>query len=218
MKKSKNKNKVVQPSDWPKRGFTLVETIVVIFIFTILALGATTLFTHIFISSRDKLYSMDNIDYARMVATNFTNEIRVASVGSTGTYPLNQADNSQIIFYSNYKQSPGIVARIRYYLTGSALYKGVVIPSGSPLSYNLALEKIQKVQDNIMNTGQPLFYYYDGNYNGSSTPFTQPINVNLVKYVRINLDIFTQGNTTATTTFNVSAGASIRNLKTNLGN
>ena len=57
-------------------GFTLIETMVAIAIFTILALGVTTLFTHIFISSHDRLAAIDNIDHTQSVATNFTNEIR----------------------------------------------------------------------------------------------------------------------------------------------
>lgn len=192
-----------------KNGFTLVETIVVISIFTILALGVTTLFSHIFINSRERLVSIDNIDQARLVANNFTNEIRVASVGNDGSYPINQAGDNQIIFYSNYGQAAGIISRIRYYSATSTLYKGVTIPTGSPLIYNLNTEKITAVQNNMISTTTPIFYYYDGNYTGSSTPLIQPINANQVKYVKINLNLDKE---------NISAGASIRNLKTNLGN
>jgi prepilin-type N-terminal cleavage/methylation domain-containing protein len=201
-------------------GFTLTETMVAISIFTILAFGVSTLFSHIFISSRNRLTSISNIDSARTVATNFINEIRIASIGNDGGYPLNQASDSQIIFYSNYGQNPGVIAKIRYYLNENILNKGITIPTGSPLTYNSAQEKITMAQDNIINTGQPIFYYYDGNYNGSSStpPLAQPINVNLVKYVAINMDILRQSSTISTSTFTVSAGASIRNLKTNLGN
>lgn len=198
-------------------GFTLIETMVAIFIFTILALGVSSLFTNIFTNSNGRFAAISDIDQAQMVATNFTNEIRIASTGNAGDYPINQASDTQIIFYSSYKQSTGIVARIRYYLSGKTLYKGVVIPSGSPLSYNLSQEKIQDVQNDVSNGGKPIFYYYDGNYNGSSTPLVQPVNVNQVKYVIMNMNILKQPNT-STTTFNISAGASIRNLKTNLGN
>ena len=199
-------------------GFTLVETIVVIFIFTLLAVGVTTLFTHIFVSSRDRLSSLDNVDQARLLATNFTNEIRVATTGQTGAFALGQADNTQIIFYSNYGQSAGVIARLRYYLTGSLLYKGVTLPTGNPLTYNLAQEQVQVKQADVINNGQPLFYYYDGNYMGSSTPLVQPVNVNQVKYVQLNLNILKKTTTAATSTFNVRAGSSIRNLKDNLGN
>jgi prepilin-type N-terminal cleavage/methylation domain-containing protein len=201
-----------------KNGFTLTETIVVIFIFTLLSVGITTLFTHIFINSRERLISIDNIDQARLVANSFTNEIRVASVGNDGSYPINQAGDNQVIFYSNYGQAAGIISRIRYYSATSTLYKGVTIPTGSPLTYNLNTEKITTVQNNMISTTTPIFYYYDGNYTGSSTPLTQPVNVNQIKYVRINLNVYKQSTSTDNTIFNISTGASIRNLKTNLGN
>jgi prepilin-type N-terminal cleavage/methylation domain-containing protein len=200
------------------RGFTLTETIVVIFIFTLLAIGVTTLFTNIFVNSRERLSSIDNIDQASLVATKFTNQIRVASVGNDGSYPINQAGDTQIIFYSNYGQATGTIARVRYYLNKNTLYKGVVIPTGTPLSYNLGAESITTVQKDIINFGTPIFYYYNGDYTGSSTPLTQPISINQVKYVQINLDILKKDTKTATTTFTISAGASIRNLKINLGN
>lgn len=171
-----------------KKGFTLVETIVVIFIFTLLAIGVTTLFTHIFQSSRDRLFAIDNIDQARIVTRDFTNEIRVASVGEDGSYPITLAEDFQIVFNSG---SP-----IRYYLASSTLYKEVA-------------GKKTAVQNNVKNTTHPIFYYYNGDYSGTSTPLTSPISINQIKYVKINLEI---------TDFNVTAGASIRNLKTNLGN
>lgn len=201
-----------------QNGFTLVETIVVIFIFTLLAMGVTTLFTHIFISSRDRVASLDNIDQARLATTKFTNEIRTASVANDGSAALTQAGDSQIIFYSDYGQTSGIMARNRYFLSTSTLYKGVTVPTGSPLSYNLGAEKIITVQNNISSSTTPIFYYYDGNYNGSSTALNQPININDVKYVKMSLNILKMTERNATTIFNVNAGASIRNLKDNLGN
>jgi prepilin-type N-terminal cleavage/methylation domain-containing protein len=188
-----------------KQGFTLVETIVVIFIFTLLAVGVTTLFTHIFISSNDRLNAIDNIDQSSLVATNFINQIRIASVGNDGSYPIQKADDAEIIFYSNYGQADGVVTKVRYYLATSTLYKEI---DG----------KTSAVQNNIVNNDGRIFYYYDGDYMGSSTPLTQPVSISQIKYVKINFDVLKQDVRNATTTFNVSAGASIRNLKTNLGN
>lgn len=204
-----------------KTGFTLTETIVVIFIFTLLAVGTTNLFTHIFINSQNRLLSLDSIDQAKIVTTNFSNEIRTASVGADGSAPVNQASDYQITFYSDYGQATGVVAKIHYYLATTTssikLYKAVTIPSGSPLAYNPSDEKILLAQSNI-STSTPVFYYYDGNYNGSSTPLTQPVNINDIKFVRINLNILKQTERNSTGTFTASAGATIRSLKDNLGN
>ena len=66
--------------------------------------------------------------------------------------------------------------------------------------------------------GNPLFSYYDGNYNGSGSPLSQPVNINVIRFVKINLTVLKDVTPNSTNTFTVTAGASIRNLKTNLGN
>ena len=199
-------------------GFTLVETMTVIFIFSLLALGISGLSNVIFKDIRQNMSSLGDLDNARAVAADFTNEIRTASYGNDGGYPLYQVGDSQIIFYSNDNQSPGVMTKIRYFLVDDTLKKGVTIPTGSPLNYNSLLEKVTTVQDDITNGNTPIFYYYDGSYTGSSStsPLSQPVNVNQVKYVLIKMNILKVNTNSSNNTFTVSAGASIRNLKTNL--
>lgn len=200
-------------------GFTLVETLVVIFIFSIIMIGATLLMQNIIISGKQQPLALDTVDQARIAIFNFTNEIRNATAGIDGSYPINQAGDSQIIFYSTYGTANNTqINRFRYYVSGTTLYKGTIIPSGSPLIYNPASETSKMVISNLSNATVPLFYYYDGNYAGTSTPLTQPINVNNVKFVSINLILPTMDSRNATTTFTITAGSTIRNLKTNLGN
>lgn len=200
-----------------QKAFTLTETIVTIGIFTLLALGVTSLFSHIFINSRNRLGTIDNIDQARAVTTKFTNEIRVASMGVDGSFPIGLANDDQIIFYSSYDQDS--VSRIRYFASSSTLYKGITAPSGSPQSYNLTQEKISTIQNNLA-TSSRIFYYYDGDFDGTatSTPLSQPVNVNDIKFVRLNLRINNNNSGEINTAIDTSAGASIRNLKNNLGN
>lgn len=206
------------PKITDKKGFTLVETIVVVAIFSMLALGVNAIFTHIFSSSRNRLASMDVIDQARLATTNFTNEIRVASVGVDGSFPIVTADRREIIFYSNYNQENGLISKILYYTASSTLYKSTIVPTGSPLSYNSANEKIKTVQTDLASTTERIFYYYDGDFDGKSAPLSEPVNVNDIKFVKINLNILKKTTDTGTSSFNTSAGSSIRNLKDNLGN
>jgi prepilin-type N-terminal cleavage/methylation domain-containing protein len=202
-------------------AFTLIETLLVIAVFTILAFGVNTLVSYMFMNSINRTNSLGNIDTAGIVATNFINEIRDASVGNDGGYPLNQASTTQIIFYTNYGQSAGILAKIRYFISGTTLKKGVTIPTGTPLAYNSAQEKISTVQNGLVSTSTTaIFYYYDGNYSGSTStpPLTQPVNVTQVKYILMTLTILKKDTNLSTSTFIVNAGASVRSLKTNLGN
>lgn len=199
------------------KGFTLAETMVAVAIFALLELGVTAVISAMYQNYNQQSVSLNNVDMARKITFNFAGEIRNAAYGNDGSYSLNQAGDSQIIFYSNADLTSGVVNRIRYYLSNGTLYKGVIRPSGSPLTYNPADEAVKVVETNLANNGTPVFYYYDGDYSGNQNPLSQPVNVTQVKFVKINLMISDQIGKVATTSV-ISAGAAIRNLKTNLGN
>jgi len=196
-----------------------METLVTIFIFSIIMAGTTLLLQNILKSGTQQPLALDTIDQARIAVFNFTNELRNATSGNDGSYPLSLTGDSQIILFSTYGSATStIVNRIRYYVSGTTLYKGVVVPSGSPLSYNILSEKTTTVVTNLSNASTPVFYYYDGSYTGTAAPLAQPINVTNVKFVAMNLILPTQDVRGATTTFKITSGGTIRNLKTNLGN
>lgn len=199
-------------------GFTLIETMVVISIFTILSLGATLLMKNIIKSTRQNNFSLENADKTRYAAFNFTNEIRSASIGVDGAYPITQAGDNQITFYSSYGNKDGLVNKIRYFISDGELKKGIIEPSGTPLSYSSLNEKVVTVTNDLQNGDTPLFYYYDSDYNGDSYPLIQPVNINLIRYVKINMIILKQTEEYSNNTFTVNSGAAIRNLKTNLEN
>lgn len=200
-----------------QKGFTLVETVVTIFIFGVVMLGTSLMLRDILVNNRQQYKVLDSTDQARRVANAFATEIRNATYGANGSYPLNEATNNQITFFSTTQNSTNI-SKIRYYVSGNVLYKGVTKPAGSPLSYTGQPETITTLIPKMSLGGNPLFYYYDGNYNGSGNALATPPNLNQVKFIKINLTILKQLTPTSTTTFTVTAGASMRNLKTNLGN
>lgn len=201
-----------------KKGFTIIELMIAISIFSVLFILIVSMFQSVFENPKQYLVSMDNIDLARVIVSNFTNELRNATNGSDGSYPLNLAGNSEIIFYSNFGSAGNAAKRIRYYVSGDVLYKGVVVPSGVPLFYNLSSETVSTVFKGIKNSGAPLFYYYNGDYDGLGASLTQPVNVNQVKFIKINLILPNQITSKDTSSFSISAGATIRALKNNLGN
>lgn len=195
-----------------------MEAVITVAIYALLFWGSNTLFTAVVRSPNQQLTSAGNVDQARRVLANFTNEIRNAAAGSDGSYQLNQAGDSQIIFYTTYKATGGVVYRIRYFLSGTSLFKGVVTPTGSPLSYNLGSEVITQVQANLSNGSTPVFYYYDDTYSGTTSALAQPVNVTQVKFVKINLIVKNQESRTDTSTTTIDGAGAIRSLKTNLGN
>ena len=197
-------------------GFTLMETMITIFIFGIVMIGTTTMLRAILVNGRQGTVATGNIDQVGRLANTFENELRNGAYGVNGAYPVYQASDTQIIFFSTAPKGNGTVSKVRYYVTGSTLYKGITNPTGT--TYNAANETITTLITSLSLGGNPLFYYYDGNYNGTGSALTQPVNINNVKFIKINLTSLVQLDQRSTGTFTVTGGAAIRNLKTNLGN
>jgi len=212
------KIKVITASSKNIRGYSLTEMLVVIAVATILFLGTNVLFVTVIRTPTQQLSQANNIDQARKVLASFTNELRNSAAGNDGSYQLSSAGDTQIVFYTNYGASGAAVNRVRYYLSGTTLYRGVVVPTGSPLTYNLGNETVKVVQNNLANGATPVFYYYNDAYSGTSSPLAQPVNLTQVKFAKINLIIKKQNTVTDTGTFTIDGGAAIRSLKTNLGN
>jgi prepilin-type N-terminal cleavage/methylation domain-containing protein len=198
-------------------GFTLVEIVVAVSLFALVGVLIVTLMSNILTGSNKQGILLADTDQARKVSYGFTSEVRDAQTSNTGGYPLEKATATEVIFYSNIDKDAS-VERVRYYLLNGNLYKGLVEPTGSPLAYVIANEAVSLVQRNVVNTTAPVFTFYNGNYNGSGTALTAPVNVTLVKYMQINLQIANKSGLSTTNFYTVSAGGSIRNLKTNLGN
>ncbi len=197
-------------------GFTLIEIIVVIGIMGLISTGVIALVSSVFVQSTKQGTSIADTDQARKLSMKFTQELRNGIYGENGAYPLNSAGNQEIIFFSDVNND-GLVDRVRYYLSNGSLYKGVVVPTGTPYTYNLANEVATKIQSNVANGSNPLFYYYTDTYDGTSgTALAQPVNVAQVNFVKLSLTIYNKA-ASANTTYTITGGSSIRNLKTNLG-
>lgn len=199
-------------------GFTLIETVVGIALFIVLALGVVALVSVLLTTVRQQGGLLADSDSARKVAFGIVSELRNASNSSVGAYALSAAGDQTITFYSNVDGGSD-VERVRYYIQNGSLYRAVLKPTGSPYVYNAANEVVTEVQKNVANGANRLFYYYDGTYNGVTDNFlSQPITLTSVKYVKIRLQIYNKAGVKNQTSFTVTAGGSIRGLKNNLGN
>jgi prepilin-type N-terminal cleavage/methylation domain-containing protein len=194
-------------------GFTAIEILVVVAIIAVLSLPIAQLLISAIEQPKTQLASMSSIDQARFVSSAFSNEIRAAAYGS---YPLIQAGASEIIFYSTIGATSGVVNRIRYYIQDDVLYKGVIVPSGGV--YLPENEILKPVLSGIDNGANSLFYYYGSNYEGDdelNPPLNQPVNINQVRFVKINLTILNKATAQDESFFSISAGSAMRSLKDN---
>jgi type II secretory pathway component PulJ len=214
------KNKFIPQLNLKKsgEGFTLIEMTVAIFAFAIIMVGMVVLLSQILSGSQKQSGLLSDQDQARKTAFGIINELRNAQTGLNGAYALETAGDQQIVYYSN-EDKDGAIERIRYYLQNGKLYKGITEYNGS--TYNTSTEVSRLMQNDIANSSStPLFYYYDGSYIGSSTQasLSQPVSVVAVKYVKVNLQVFNKAGVKNNNFFTVTAGGTVRNLKTNLGN
>ncbi len=211
-------NKSIVKGQWlsVNRGFTLVELIVALFGFVILVFGVVALVSNVFFASTKQANLLADSDSARSLSNKIINELRNASLSAVGAYPLDTAGAQSLIFYSNV-DTDADMERVRYFVQNGKLLKGIINPSGNPLSYNSANERILTVQDNLANGNSPLFYYYNGAYTGKEAPLAQPLNVTEVKTVKMDLRILNKAGVTNTNYYSVVTSGVMRSLKTNLG-
>jgi len=198
-----------------ERGISLMEVLVAVGIFVLLVVSVVSLFLYSWKSNRIIWEQLSTQNEGRKIIQDFVNELRSASYSSIGAYPLETVSSTEIIFYSNI-DTDTLRERVRYFLVGTTLKKGVIKPSGVPLAYNQASESIVDIVHDLANGTSSLFYYYDENYTGSATntPMTQPVNISNVRVVGIKL-MLEEDPAASPAPFSIESKAVIRNLKTN---
>ena len=141
-------------------GFTLLETFVMIGVSSF-ALSAVTLSTIYFyrtnINAIEQAFALQR---ARTGIFEMVRVIREASFSEEGSFPVVAIAQNEFIFYSDFNHD-GLVERVRYFLEDGFLKQGVIVPSGSPLSYFEDMETIRIVSGAIRNVEDnvPVFVY-----------------------------------------------------------
>lgn len=190
-------------------GFTVVELLVSLFIVSMIV-GVLALFqTETFKKDRAFRARLVAIQEARLTLRRFLEETRSASPSSIGAYPISLAQDDAFTLYSDV-DGDAIKDRVRYFVSGGSLKKGVLKPTGSPLVYNQANEKVF-IQISKLATTTNIFTYYDTN----NATMTQPVSPSLIRSARINLTIALDSQYGATTTVLFETRGTFRNLKDN---
>lgn len=197
------------------KGYTLIEILVAVAIFVLIILVVANFQVNISKYNKSSSESLQSAQDARAILRTMVAEMRSMQPASTGAYPLAAAATSSITFFTDINDD-GLREQVRYYLTGTTLKKGIIVPSGSPLTYSSASETFAFLAYNIKNgTSTALFDYFDNTYSGTSSPLTQPVSVSTVRLVKINLTIDADPNRSPLPRTYTSQ-AMLRNLKDNL--
>lgn len=198
-----------------RRGITLPELLISIAILSVITYTMSIFQRDIFslnFSAQNNLAAQ--LD-ARHLLKQMVAELREASASSLGAYPIALASTSALTFYSDV-DSDGIKERIRYYLSGTTLKRAQLTPTGSPLVYVDANEKITSVVANIANNATTsIFTYYPSTFAGTTTELTQPVTIANIRMVGIKVVIEKDANKSPNPIV-VNTSVVLRNLKDNL--
>lgn len=196
-----------------KSGFTLVETIIALAIFTLIISAVGAFQADIFKLNAVIQSGLSSQNDARKIIRPMVDEVRGASESNLGAYPLATTASSTFIFYTDL-DNDSLKERVRYFLDGSDFKKGVIKPSGNPLVYDPNDEFITEVVHHVINTD--IFTYFDSSFDGtaSSVALNQPVSPADVRLVTVELMVDDNPNKPPATVV-VRTQMSMRNLKDN---
>lgn len=200
-----------------KNGFSLIETIITIFIFSLALVAVSFFILNFYRNYKFTFEQTQAINEARKGIETMIKEIREARHGDDGSYPIKEADDFQFIFYSDIDKDEA-VERVRYFLDGTDFKKGVIEPSNDPPEYILADEIVSTLSQYVRNNiSELVFTYYNGDWPSDTINNPLPTLTRLTEtklmhvYLKINVDPNRPPDD-----FELESDTQIRNLKTNL--
>lgn len=197
------------------QGFSLAEILISVFIISLITITVNTFAKDVFSLNYFLQGSLNAQIDSRHVVKIMVTELREAGPSALGAYAIAAASSTAVTFYTDV-DNDGLRDKIRYFVSGTDLKRGVIAPTGSPLSYVAGNEKLSTIISGfVSSTTLPLFQYYPSSYSGTSSPLTSPINIPSVRLVKITVIIDKDPNKSPVKIV-TSSQVSIRNLKDNL--
>ncbi len=195
-------------------GFSLIETVIAVAILGLIILAVGLFQGNIFRFNTALNNQLTGQFESRQAIEKITAEARVAATAGNGAYPLESVLDSSLIFFSNVDSDAGI-ERIRYFVSGTTLRRGIIEPLGSPVTYPSANETITTVLNNLANGATSVFSYYNTNYTGIESPLPQPVDARVVRFIIVTF-IVDKDLTRPPAALQTRSGINLRNLKDNL--
>jgi prepilin-type N-terminal cleavage/methylation domain-containing protein len=168
-----------------KRGFTLVETLVVVSIVGVVGIVLSSTILYFYRANTYVLQGSQAVAEARRSVSYIASNFREALYADDGAYPIATASTSTLTFYADVDKDGG-VEKVRIYRVGTSLYRGVVNAVGSPATYTGQAEATTTLAVNLRNgTSTPLFTYF----NSAGTELTGTVNVADIRSMNMTLMI-----------------------------
>ncbi len=196
-------------------GFTFVEMIVVIGIFTVLSVAIFGSVQAFYQQHGQASAQANEVDHARRGMTVLSRDLREMTYAENGTFPVVEIEEHSIGFYSDIDKDDS-VEYVEYSLADGStdFYKRLYNPTGNPPVYDMStpdeeilLSRFVQNRDQTVST----FMYYDSNHSVLSSG-SQLTDVRFIEaQVIVNIDpIRSPGE------FLLRTSIAPRNLKDNL--
>jgi Tfp pilus assembly protein PilW len=198
-----------------KKGLMMVELLVALAIFSVVIIAVGALGSNVFIFNSTTSGSYQATQNSQAILRTILKEIREASPGANGAYPLINTGSTTLSFFSDV-DNDGVTEQITYTLIGTTFYRAVIKATGSPPVYLIQNQSTTSLITNVINgNALPSFQYFDTNYTGTSSPLIAPVSPSKVKLIQINQQIDIDPNRSPLPII-FTVQANIRNLKSNL--
>lgn len=145
-----------------KRGFSLIEVIVLMGIFVIIVGAIVASLRYVYRGQRFAFEQADATRSARAGIERTVRDLRETSYADDGAYPIVSIATSSASFYSDF-DNDNKIELLRYFLDGTDFKRGIIESAGDPPTYATSSEVVSNVSDNVRNeaVGTSLFTYYD---------------------------------------------------------
>lgn len=211
MKLDKNKHKVVM-----QRGFTLVEVMLATVMLTFVLVITYGLWQQVSDTYTSNFETTQNLFEVQQAMGTLTEELREARDGEDGAYTLVTTDDDELAFHSDVNGDLR-TDRVRYFMDGTTLKRGVIAPVGVPAVYNPGSEVVTDVARFVRNGTDSIYSYYDENWPGDviNNPIVEGERLLRTRFVTITLtiDLTEDFGAQAVT---LKGSTQLRNLKDNL--
>jgi hypothetical protein len=199
-----------------QEGMTLVELILgssILVIVVALTYGMWQMFIGSFYTTFDRTR---DIPAANQTLAVLTREIREMRIGENGGYPLVIANDNELAFFNDV-DNDGVAERVRYWLSGRELHKGVIEPEGTPAVYVEAQETDEILLSAVVDQGVPMFMYYNDDWPEDTVTNPLAVGSRLLDTTLISIHLAVRyAENDDEEPVEVSTSVALRGVKTNL--
>ena len=164
-------------------GLTFIEMMVTLSIFAIVMIALVNSILFFYRANTSSIQQAYQVESARRGVQLLVRDIREATYGADGSYPLAEMASTSITFNADTDRDAA-VEKIRYTLSGTSLSRTVIEPTGNPAQY-VGSGETSVVSDHARNLGQNIavFQYF----NASTTEVVNPNAIASVVSVTVSI-------------------------------